>query len=71
MIPTKPPPTLKNFEEWSTLFQDFIAKCLIKNPEERTSAVELLTVQNNLNIFLNNEFFFSTILLFIQKVLKL
>lgn len=44
MIPTKPPPTLKNLEEWSILFQDFISKCLIKNPEERTSAVELLQV---------------------------
>ncbi|KAI1718810.1 protein kinase domain-containing protein [Ditylenchus destructor] len=42
MIPTKPPPTLKNMEEWSQIFSDFIGKCLVKNPEERTTADELL-----------------------------
>ncbi|KAI6243702.1 Non-specific serine/threonine protein kinase [Aphelenchoides fujianensis] len=42
MIPTKPPPTLKNPEEWSEAFNDFVAQCLVKNPEERTTADELL-----------------------------
>ena len=42
MIPTKPPPTLKVPEEWSPLFRDFIGKCLVKNPEERTAADRLL-----------------------------
>lgn len=55
MIPTKPPPTLKNQAEWATEFLDFIAKCLIKNPEERTSAVELLQVLfKYMNFFLSN-----------------
>lgn len=44
MIPTKPPPTLKNPKEWSSTFQDFISKSLIKNPEERSSALVLLQV---------------------------
>ncbi|VDK47472.1 unnamed protein product [Anisakis simplex] len=42
MIPTKPPPVLKNPEEWSIHFVDFIANCLIKNPEDRKLAKELL-----------------------------
>lgn len=44
LIPTKPPPTLKNPDEWSTSFNDLIAKCLVKDPEERTTAEELLKV---------------------------
>ena len=42
MIPTKPPPTLKEPEKFSPEFSDFIAKCLVKNPEERPSATALL-----------------------------
>ncbi|KAI6191200.1 Non-specific serine/threonine protein kinase [Aphelenchoides bicaudatus] len=42
LIPTKPPPTLKNPDDWSASFNDLIAKCLVKNPEERTNAEELL-----------------------------
>jgi serine/threonine kinase 3 len=41
MIPTKPPPTLKN-AGWSTEFVDFIAKCLVKDPRNRLTASELL-----------------------------
>jgi serine/threonine kinase 3 len=44
MIPTKPPPTLKVPEDWSPLFIDLISKCLVKNPEERTTAKCLLEV---------------------------
>jgi hypothetical protein len=44
MIPTKPPPTLKVLEDWSYNFTDFIAKCLIKNPDERSAAEALLQV---------------------------
>lgn len=43
MIPTKPPPTLKNPDEWTPVFNDFIGRCLVKNPEERVTADELLT----------------------------
>ncbi|KAI6205898.1 Non-specific serine/threonine protein kinase [Aphelenchoides besseyi] len=42
MIPTKPPPTLKHPEEWSDCFNDFIAKCLVKNQDDRPTAEELL-----------------------------
>ncbi|XP_031553292.1 serine/threonine-protein kinase 3-like [Actinia tenebrosa] len=42
MIPTKPPPTFKDPERWSEEFRDFVAKCLVKNPEERATASQLL-----------------------------
>ncbi|CCD65397.1 Serine/threonine-protein kinase cst-1 [Caenorhabditis elegans] len=41
MIPTKPPPTFKKPEEWSSEFNDFIRSCLIKKPEERKTALRL------------------------------
>ena len=44
MIPTKPPPTFKHPEKWSADMQDFVSKCLVKNPEERLSATSLLLV---------------------------
>lgn len=42
MIPTKPPPTLKDPKSFSNEFSDFIRMCLVKNPEERPSATALL-----------------------------
>lgn len=42
MIPTKPPPTLKDPKTFSNEFSDFIRMCLVKNPEERPSATALL-----------------------------
>ncbi|KAI8919081.1 hypothetical protein PhCBS80983_g04651 [Powellomyces hirtus] len=42
MIPTKPPPKLDNPSAWSDNFNDFIAKCLVKNPAQRPTAEELL-----------------------------
>lgn len=44
MIPNRPPPRLKDESKWSKEFVDFIARCLVKNPEERLSAHELLEV---------------------------
>lgn len=41
---SRPPPTLAKPESWSPTFNDFIARCLIKNPELRASATELLQV---------------------------
>lgn len=41
MIPTKPPPTLKEPKSFSNDFSDFIRACLVKNPEERPSATAL------------------------------
>ncbi|XP_072270946.1 serine/threonine-protein kinase 4-like [Pyxicephalus adspersus] len=42
MIPSNPPPTLRKPELWSKHFIDFINQCLVKNPEQRASATELL-----------------------------
>ena len=44
MIPTKPPPFFKTADKWSKDMQDFVKKCLVKNPEERMSATQLLQV---------------------------
>lgn len=42
MIPTKPPPTLRDLTKWSPDFVDFVNSCLVKNPEERPSASQML-----------------------------
>ncbi|CAG0915319.1 unnamed protein product [Notodromas monacha] len=42
MIPTKPPPSFKNPNNWSSEFIEFVARCLVKSPEERATASELL-----------------------------
>ncbi|KAI0237135.1 Serine/threonine-protein kinase 3 [Lamellibrachia satsuma] len=42
MIPTKPPPSFRNPDKWTPEFIDFVSKCLVKNPEQRASAKELL-----------------------------
>jgi len=44
MIPTKPPPSFRDPDKWTPQFSDFVSKCLVKNPEQRTSAKELLKV---------------------------
>lgn len=42
MIPTKPPPKFMKPEKWTNDFIDFVSKCLIKAPEDRASATQLL-----------------------------
>ncbi|XP_053209493.1 serine/threonine-protein kinase 3-like [Panonychus citri] len=42
MIPTKPPPSFRDPDRWSTEFIDFVSRCLVKNPEHRASATSLL-----------------------------
>lgn len=42
MIPTKPPPSFRELDRWSPEFIDFVSLCLVKNPEERASATDLL-----------------------------
>lgn len=44
MIPTNPPPTFRKPELWSDDFTDFVKKCLVKNPEQRATATQLLQV---------------------------
>ena len=42
MIPTKPPPGLREAEEWSTEMRSLVADCLVKDPAQRPSADQLL-----------------------------
>uniref|UniRef100_A0A671UFA9 non-specific serine/threonine protein kinase n=1 Tax=Sparus aurata TaxID=8175 RepID=A0A671UFA9_SPAAU len=42
MIPTNPPPTFRNPDLWSESFRDFVSQCLVKNPENRATATQLL-----------------------------
>ena len=42
MIPNRPPPHLRAGSKWCSLFSDFISHCLVKDPEKRSSAHELL-----------------------------
>ncbi|CAJ0610287.1 unnamed protein product [Cylicocyclus nassatus] len=42
MIPTKPPPTFKKPDEWSPEFNDFIKQCLVKKPDDRKTASQLV-----------------------------
>jgi serine/threonine protein kinase len=44
MIPSRPPPTLTDPHKWSLEFQDFIAKCLTKDPNLRPTALDMLNV---------------------------
>eukprot|EP00457_Paulinella_chromatophora_P008221 gb/GEZN01008251.1/.p1 GENE.gb/GEZN01008251.1/~~gb/GEZN01008251.1/.p1 ORF type:complete len:410 (-),score=51.26 gb/GEZN01008251.1/:221-1363(-) len=41
-IPTSPPPTLPDPENWSNRFISFLANCLVKDPSLRPSAEQLL-----------------------------
>lgn len=42
MIPTKPPPTFRDASKWSPNFIEFVGRCLVKTPEKRATAAELL-----------------------------
>ncbi|GLV43088.1 hippo [Carabus blaptoides fortunei] len=42
MIPTKPPPSFREPDQWTNDFIDFVSICLVKNPEERATATDLL-----------------------------
>jgi len=42
MIPTLPPPTLKEPNKWSKEFKDFLTRCLQTKPQNRASCKELL-----------------------------
>lgn len=47
MIPTNPPPTFTEPDLWSASFRDFVSKCLVKNPENRATATQLLQVRGS------------------------
>lgn len=61
MIPTKPPPSFRNPDKWSPEFIDFVSKCLVKNPEQRVSAAELMQVRLGLFQVLGVEFCLSVL----------
>ncbi|XP_049875946.1 serine/threonine-protein kinase 4 isoform X2 [Pectinophora gossypiella] len=42
MIPTKPPPSFREPDQWSPEFIDFVSQCLVKIPDERATAEFLL-----------------------------
>lgn len=42
MIPTKPAPTFKDVSKCSSAFVECVSMCLVKKPNERPSASELL-----------------------------
>lgn len=42
MIPKANPPTLKDQRKWAAEFHSFLATCLVKDPDQRPSAQELL-----------------------------
>ncbi|KYR01844.1 putative protein serine/threonine kinase [Tieghemostelium lacteum] len=42
-IPNMAPPKLSNPKDWSPSFNDFLSKCLTKDPEQRPSVSELLS----------------------------
>jgi serine/threonine protein kinase len=42
LISSNPPPTLREKNKWSSEFNDFVTRCLIKDPEARPRASELL-----------------------------
>ncbi|XP_028621923.1 serine/threonine-protein kinase 3 isoform X2 [Grammomys surdaster] len=49
MIPTNPPPTFRKPELWSDDFTDFVKKCLVKSPEQRATATQLLQDEDELD----------------------
>lgn len=52
MIPTNPPPTFRKPELWSDDFTDFVKKCLVKSPEQRATATQLLQVSADAEVLL-------------------
>jgi serine/threonine protein kinase len=44
MVPIRPPPTMNLPTSWSDHLNHFLAKCLIKNPDERPNAIDLMNV---------------------------
>lgn len=43
MVPNRPPPKLQHPHEWSPEFNDFVSRCLVKDPAHRPRAIDLLT----------------------------
>ncbi len=50
------PPKLRESHKWSKHFNDFVTKCLDKNPDTRPSARDLLKVLKNFNWLFHTNF---------------
>jgi serine/threonine protein kinase len=50
MVPMKPPPTVAEPKNWSSDFNDFVAKCLNKDAKARPQAVDLIQVTKDTKI---------------------
>ncbi|KHJ43312.1 kinase domain protein [Trichuris suis] len=66
MIPTKPPPSFRNPNDWSAEFIDFVSVCLVKNPDDRPTAEELME-----HVFVANVCSSSVLIEAIQETLQL
>ncbi|CDW55295.1 serine:threonine protein kinase 3 [Trichuris trichiura] len=66
MIPTKPPPSFRNPNDWSAEFIDFVSVCLVKNPDDRPTAEELME-----HVFVANVCNSSALIEAIQETLQL
>mmetsp|Transcript_14901 Transcript_14901/g.28925 ORF Transcript_14901/g.28925 Transcript_14901/m.28925 type:complete len:321 (+) Transcript_14901:1701-2663(+) len=54
VIPSKPPPTLDQPSLWSEEMNDFLSMCLVKDPHERSTALDLMShpfVADRVDIF--------------------
>ena len=60
MIPSRPPPTFKDMSRWTPALNDFVSKCLVKNPDARSTATELLNVI--FHFLFHSAFFFRFLL---------
>ena len=45
MIPSKPPPSFSQPDKWSLAFIDFVSRCLVKQPDVRATAFELVNIR--------------------------
>ena len=68
MIPSKPPPSFSQPDKWSPAFIDFVSRCLVKQPDVRATASELV----NKSISRKKKLFNFTILKYLQlkKIVK-
>lgn len=62
MIPMRDPPTFTHSEKWSKEFRDFVNQCLLKEPEKRKSASEMLNVNIMIFVIIKKKKFFSILL---------
>ena len=58
MIPSKPPPSFSQPDKWSPAFIDFVSRCLVKQPDVRATASELVSMYIRRRMVLLNFFWY-------------